>query len=112
MRTSSSCLLATVCTVAGLATSIYSLESLFLLRASAGTCKKFSKNGSRFELCVDGDRGTLTELSSLNSVQFILDKCVPGSNRYVSRHSEVSGISMADYRYAVWAYCNKGWSGI
>ena len=77
-----------------------------------GQCKRFTLNGSNFELCVEEKRGVLTDVDTLNTIQFVLDKCVPNSSSYVSKHSEVHGIAMASYRYVVWAYCNKGWGGL
>ena len=75
-------------------------------------CKTITKAWANYELCIEGERGGLTNLDTLNSEQFVLDKCVPNSTNYVSKVSERHGVGMADYRSMVWAYCNKGWGGL
>jgi len=79
---------------------------------AGGQCKRFTRNGSNFELCVEGKKGVFTDVGTLNTIQFVLNKCVPNSSSYVSKHSDIHGIALADYRYVVWAYCNKGWGGL
>ena len=95
------------------AAAFLTVEALMPVTANAAErCKEYTHNGNGFELCVKGKTGVLTEQSSLNSIRFVLDQCVPNSSSYVSKHSDISGISMAEYRYAVWALCNKGWAGL
>ena len=75
-------------------------------------CKLITTDWQNLELCIEGKRGGLTDLDNLNSVQFVLDKCIPNSSNYVSKVSEQHGIAMSAYRGVVWTYCNKGWGGL